>query len=237
MKTGILAMLLPCLLLLTSLSFAQQKEEPKHKLVQFQMALIRKGPKWSNRRSNDLRKLHEKHFNYVLSLLDSGKAVLAGDVTDKTDLLAVFIFRAKSTEEARAWTDNDPEVKAGRLTAELHPWWSEDIFQQPSLPLRLTTVYLGFLKRGPNRKEGDGETPEVQQLQKDHLANINRLAAMKKLVMAGPFGDDGDLRGIFVFRVASMKEAEDLTATDPMIKIDRLRLELHEWKVPAGIIP
>ncbi len=60
---------------------------------------------------------------------------------------------------------------------------------------------------------------------------------MKKLVMAGPFGDDGDLRGVFVFRVASMKEAEELTATDPMIKIDRLRLELHPWNVPAGIIP
>jgi len=60
---------------------------------------------------------------------------------------------------------------------------------------------------------------------------------MKKLVMAGPFGDDGELRGIFVFRVNSMKEAEELTASDPMIKIDRLRLELHPWQVPEGVIP
>jgi len=236
MKTRITIAILPCLLLLASISFAQPKEEPQHKLIQFQMALIRKGPKWSNRRSNDLRKLHEKHFNYVLSLLDSGKAVLAGELADEKDLLAVFIFRTQSTEEARAWTDNDPEVKAGRLTAELHPWWSEDVFKAPNSPLKMETVYLGFLKKGPNRKEGDGKTPEVQELQKDHLANINRLAAMKKLVMAGPFGDDGDLRGIFVFRVASRKEAEDLAATDPMIKIDRLRLELHAWQVPDGII-
>jgi uncharacterized protein YciI len=98
-------------------------------------------------------------------------------------------------------------------------------------------VYFGFLKRGPNRKEGDGETPEVQELQKAHIANINRLAETKKLVVAGPFGDDGDLRGIFVFRVGSLKEAEELAATDPMIKIDRLRLELHPWNVPDGVIP
>jgi uncharacterized protein YciI len=119
----------------------------------------------------------------------------------------------------------------------MHPWWSEDVFKKPNSPLAIETVYLGFLKKGMNRKEGDSESAEVQQLQKDHIANIGRLAKLGKLVVAGPFGDDGELRGIFVFRVSSMKEAEKLAATDPMIKIDRLRLELHEWKVPAGVIP
>jgi hypothetical protein len=55
--------------------------------------------------------------------------------------------------------------------------------------------------------------------------------------MAGPFGDNGELRGVFVLRVASLKEAQDLAATDPMIKIDRLRLELLPWNVPEGVIP
>jgi uncharacterized protein YciI len=120
----------------------------------------------------------------------------------------------------------------------MHPWWSEDIYKKAvTSPLKMETVYFGFLKRGPNRKPGDGETPEVQELQKAHLANINRLAETKKLVMAGPFGDDGDYRGIFVFRVGSLKEAQELAATDPMIKIDRLRLDLHPWHVPMGVIP
>jgi hypothetical protein len=42
---------------------------------------------------------------------------------------------------------------------------------------------------------------------------------------------------VFVFRVDSLKEAQDLAATDPMIKIDRLKIELHPWQVPAGVIP
>ncbi len=103
--------------------------------------------------------------------------------------------------------------------------------------MKFEKIYFGFLKRGPNRKEGDGNTPEIQELQKAHIANIVRLANSKKMVMAGPFGDDGDLRGIFVFRVASLKEAQDLAATDPMIKIDRLRIELHPWNVPVGVLP
>jgi hypothetical protein len=34
-----------------------------------------------------------------------------------------------------------------------------------------------------------------------------------------------------------LKEAQDLAATDPMIKIDRLKIELHPWQVPTGLIP
>jgi uncharacterized protein len=128
-------------------------------------------------------------------------------------------------------------VKAGLMVAEMHPWWSEDVFKKANSPLKMETVYFGFLKRGPNRKAGDANTPEIQELQKAHIANINRMADMKKLIVAGPFGDDGDLRGIFVFRVASLQEARALAATDPMIKIDRLRLELHPWNVPEGVLP
>ena len=124
------------------------------------------------------------------------------------------------------------------MLAEIHPWWSQDIYRKANTsPLKLEGLYLGFLKKGPNRKEGDGNNPEIQELQNAHLANINRLAEMKKLIMAGPFGDEGDLRGIFVFRASSLKEAQELSATDPMIKIDRLRLELHPWNVPVGILP
>jgi uncharacterized protein YciI len=201
------------------------------------MALLRTGPKWESTKEQDRNSILQQHLANVMSMLDSGKAVIAGPMADHSDLAGIFILRASSAEEAKTLVDNDPSVKAGLFTAEMHPWWSEDIFKKASSPLKMNTVYLGFLKRGPNRKEGDGQNPEIQELQKAHIANINRLAEMKKLVVAGPFGDDGDLRGIFVFRVNSMKEAEELTATDPMIKIDRLRVELHPWRVPDGVIP
>ena len=162
---------------------------------------------------------------------------LAGPFHDETNLAGIFILRSASTEEATALIDADPAVKAGLLVAEMHPWWSEDIFKKAATPLKMNTVYLGFLKKGPNRKEGDGKTPEVQELQKAHLANINRLAETKKLIVAGPFGDDGDLRGIFVFRVGSLKEAQELAATDPAVKAGRLAIDLHPWQVPEGILP
>jgi len=206
-------------------------------MVQFQMAILKKGPKWEATGDTERNQILHQHLRNVIALLTSGKAVAAGPFGDGSDLAGIFILRAASTEEAKTWVDADPAVKAELVISELHPWLSEDIFGKANLPLDFKTVYFGFLKKGPNRKGGDDKLPEVQELQKAHLANINRLAETKKLVMAGPFADDGELRGIFVFRVDSLKEAQDLAATDPMIKIDRLKIDLHPWQVPAGIIP
>jgi uncharacterized protein YciI len=222
--------------LLTTSVLAQQNDG--HKMVQFQMAILKKGPQWDSIKEADRNAILKQHLGNVIEMLGSGRAVVAGPFGDHSDLGGIFILRSASTEEAKTWVDADPAVKAGLLVSEMHPWWSEDIFKKAvTQPLKMEMVYLGFLKKGPNRKEGDSKTPEVQELQKAHLANINRLAETKKLIVAGPFGDDGDLRGIFVFRVGSLKEAQELAATDPMIKIDRLRLELHPWNVPEGVIP
>ena len=225
------------LFLFASTALAQAQEQ-QHKLVQFQMAILKKGPAWDSTKAEDRNSILQQHLGNVIALLDSGKAIIAGPFDDSSDVAGLFIFRTASTDEAKAWVDADPLVKAGLMVAEMHPWWSEDIFKKAvTEPLKMESVYFGFLKKGPNRKEGDGDTPEIKKLQDAHIANIVRLAKMKKMVMAGPFGDDGELRGIFVFRVASMKEAQDLAATDPMIKIDRLRIDLHPWQVPVGVIP
>jgi uncharacterized protein len=234
MKLRILAAI-TSVLFLAHAALAQPKEE--HRLVQFQMAVLKKGPKWDTTKEQERNAILKEHAGNVVSLLDTGKAVIAGPFGDDTGLVGIFVLRAASPDEAKTWVDADPAVKAGLMISEMHPWWSEDIFKKAALPLKMNTVYFGFLTRGPNRKEGDSKNPEVQELQKAHLANINRLAETKKLVVAGPFGDDGDLRGIFIFRVGSLREAEELAATDPMIKIDRLRLELHPWHVPEGVIP
>ena len=222
------------ILVLTSFSIAQ---EPQHRLVQFQMAIMKKGPEWVSTKEPERKQIRQQHLANVLSLLDSGKAVITGPFDDDTDLAGIFILRASSTAEAKSWVDADPAVKAGLMVPEMHPWWSEDVFKKANSPLKLNPVYFAFLKRGPNRKEGDDKNPEIQELQKAHIANIQRLAAMKKLLVAGPFGDNGALRGIFVFRVGSLEEAQSLCATDPMVKAGRLVVELHPWQIPEGVLP
>ena len=233
-------LLLSLLLTSTSLfmplvSQAQQKPEPQFKLVQFYMGLLRKGPVWTAARTDATAQLHQKHVAYVMSLLQSGKVMIAGPLTDDQDIRGVYIFRAPSADEAKAWAAADPAVAAGHLVVEMHPWWSEDVMKKSASTTKMETAYLGFLSRGA--KWTPEKTAATEELQSAHLANIRRLAETKKLVVAGPFGDDTSLRGIFVFRVDSLEEAQTLAATDPAVKAGRLVIDLHPWQVPEGILP
>ena len=204
--------------------------------MQFQMALLKRGPKWSTEPSRERADLRQRHLAHLRSMLEANKLMIAGAVREDTELIEVHIFRTKSPEEATAWLKEDPAIASGFLVPELHPWWSEDVMKKvPPAPNKFTTAYLAFLTRG--EKWTPEKTPATEAIQKAHLENIQKLADMKKLVVAGPFGDNGVLRGIFVFKVASLDEARSLAATDPAVQAGRLALQIHPWLVPEGILP
>jgi len=214
---------------------AQDKKEPQFKLVQFQMALLKRGPKWTGDSNAQTKQLETDQRAYANSLIGSGKAVIAGRFDDDGDIRGVYILRTTSAEEAKTWTENSPLVKSGHVVAEMHPWWAEDVMKKTTTPEKMTRAYFGFLIRGD--KWTPENTPATEELQRAHLANIVRLAETKKLVVAGPFGDNTPLRGIFVFRVASLDEARELAATDPAVQAGRLKIDMHPWLVPEGILP
>ena len=99
-------------------------------------------------------------------------------------------------------------------------------------PYGMQRYVMAFLKKGPKR---DQDSVTVARLQKAHLDNIGRLAESGKLVLAGPFLDNGEVRGIYIFNVATVEEARELTATDPAIQAGRLEMELHPWYGSASL--
>lgn len=91
--------------------------------------------------------------------------------------------------------------------------------------------WMVFLKAGPHR---DQDSVTAAKIQKGHLANISRLAALGKILVAGPFGDDGDPIGIFIMDCKDEAEAKDLCATDPAIQSGRLVAEIRPWWTAKG---
>jgi uncharacterized protein YciI len=103
----------------------------------------------------------------------------------------------------------------------------------PAPEYEMTTYYVAFLYKGPAWSAE--ETPERAKIQEGHMANIRKMAETGKLLVAGPFTDDGDLRGLFVFRTGTLEEAKALAEQDPAVKAGRLRFEWHPWFAAKNI--
>lgn len=91
-----------------------------------------------------------------------------------------------------------------------------------------------ILKTGPATIT---DTAKKDSLFAGHMKNIGRLADEGKLAIAGPFmKNDRNYRGIYIFNVATIKEAEELTLTDPAIKVGVFVVELTEWYGSAALM-
>lgn len=92
---------------------------------------------------------------------------------------------------------------------------------------------MAFLKTGPNRERSE---EEAAALQRGHMENITRLANEGKLALAGPFLGESELRGIYIFSVTTIEEAQALTETDPAIQAGSLIMELMPWYGSAALM-
>jgi uncharacterized protein YciI len=105
----------------------------------------------------------------------------------------------------------------------------------PAAGGNMTTVYLVLLRKGPAWTPE--ETPATRAIQESHMANIRRMWQDHKLIIAGPTDDPADLRGVFVFKAASVEEARALAATDPAVKAGRLAATVYPWWVDRRALP
>lgn len=99
--------------------------------------------------------------------------------------------------------------------------------------LGMKKYVLAILKTGPTVVAPGKERDEIF---KGHFANMNRLADEGKLVVAGPFSDGNDWRGLFIFNVETIEEAKKLTETDPVVKSGVMIVELHKLYCSAALM-
>lgn len=97
----------------------------------------------------------------------------------------------------------------------------------------MKSYVMAFLKVGPTPTT---DSLQAHQLFVKHMENIQRMAKEGDLVLAGPFINSGDLKGIYLFNVTTIEEAEALTKTDPAIAAGQLKMELHPWYGSAALM-
>jgi len=124
MKKTILAVwvLLPLFLL------AQNKQgpEPASQIKQFWLVLLKKGPV-RNQDSLTAVKIQEGHLANITRLYEAGTLKVAGPFAEETLAQGLFIFDCPNKTELESLLQTDPAIKAGRLVAEIHPWYTAPI--------------------------------------------------------------------------------------------------------------
>lgn len=105
------------------------------------------------------------------------------------------------------------------------------------MPPGMRRYFLVLLLRAPKWGEG---TPEQRKADfAGHFANMERMAAEGKLVLAGPFDkgadNDGHFAGLFLLTVDTIEAVRKETAQDPTIRNGRFELQILPWLGPVGI--
>ena len=91
--------------------------------------------------------------------------------------------------------------------------------------------FIAFLKRGPNRSQ---DSLQAAKLQEAHLAHLGKMYDLGYADISGPFGDDGDIRGITIYNTPTLEMADSLANADPSVKAGRLVIEMHPWWAAKG---
>ncbi len=108
---------------------------------------------------------------------------------------------------------------------------SYSVFAQSEEKSVMKTYTFVLLTKGENRSH---DSLEVQAIQKGHMEHINSMAENGDLNIAGPFLDNGFLRGIFIFNTEDTLKVKKLVEADPAVKSGRLAYEIHPWMTMQG---
>jgi len=134
------------------------------------------------------------------------------------------------------WTKSVGETATVAAPAAAPPKYDAELAAKLGADERgMKNYVICILKTGPKDAEIQGKARD--DIFAGHFANINNLAEQGKLAVAGPFGkNDRTYRGLYIFNVPTIEEAEKLVVLDPAVKAGIFVPELTLWYGSASLV-
>jgi uncharacterized protein YciI len=157
---------------------------------------------------------------------------VAEDPIIKENLKDAALEETDNTEVAVVEKPKQKSIKALKEALTAKGFKTFDYIDKTTKDTILMQQYfIAFLKRGPIRGQNEEEAADLQE---QHLAHLTKMYELGYADISGPFGDDGDIRGITIYNVPTLKMADSLANADPMVKAGRLEIEIHPWWAGKG---
>jgi uncharacterized protein YciI len=225
-------------LVIACTAFAQKPAPPAPKealppnMKIYQMVFMRANA--TQQKTPDPQQTVAGHLAYLAKLNRERTNLLYGPFLDGGDLVGMMVLDVADADAARRIMSADPHLQPQKFVLDVKPWLGpEDAFHLPSSPHSTEQFVFGVYTRGPDRSQ---PPEEAEKIQAAHLAYQAELHKAGKLVVAGPFMEDADWRGVVIYRVPSIEDAKTLAAADPAVKAGRLVLVAWPWMTFKGII-
>ncbi|RNC92387.1 MAG: hypothetical protein ED555_04665 [Allomuricauda sp.] len=150
-------------------------------------------------------------------------------------MLVLIMFSCQQVEKTAPVIENKaPQKSMAQFKQELTDKGFQ-IFDYVDEATKDTVImqqyFIAFLKRGPERSQDKAATDSLQEL---HMAHLGRMYEEGYADISGPFGDDGDIRGITIYNVPTLQMADSLANLDPSVQAGRLEIEVHPWWAAKG---
>ena len=171
----------------------------------------------------DVDKLMEGHMANIERLAKERKLITAGPFEGGG---GIFILNTTSIDEAKAWVNTDPAVKANRWNIEIYPYRPRvGSICKANAPYEM--VAYQFIRFNANRTKSTArEYPQLFYLHDNFLKEIGKKA---NVVTEGIFGEfDG---GILII---NGEISNELLESDPAIQEGLLTMEMKTIWIAKG---
>lgn len=226
-----------------ALATAAMRRPDPSTMSAYVMGIYVKGPEWTAERTPRTDSIQAGHMANMQKMAAAGALIGAGPFAGDHKFRGLLIFRDLPMDSIRAMVMQDPALKHQRLLIELHRWYApkgigeayaERAKIRTERPDSMIRVPAAFLMRPSTVPKAD--SAEVALATAGHMGHILDMLKGGQLLAAGPFFDDGPIRGVSFFATDSAT-AHRLSHDDPAVRAGRLNVVLLTWWTAWGILP
>jgi len=222
---------------------AQSRRPDPSTMAAYVMGIYVKGPEWTAERSPRTDSIQAGHLANMKKMADAGALIGAGPFGTDHKFRGLLIFRDMSMDSIRAMVMQDPAVKNQRLLIELHRWYAPKGIgeayaarakvraDKPDSMIQVPTAFLMRPMQSPVM-----DSVAALRATAGHMGHILDMLTSGKLLAAGPFFDDGPIRGMSFFATDSAT-ARKLSLEDPAVQAGRLNVVMLPWWTAWGVLP